>query len=130
MPDYVLQPGYTGPNPSPANLTPKNVPIMVSGGMLASGRPGSVGTDRSTTAGTTAKAIMAANDARQGFYLKNDTTIDVWFNIGGTAAATPGGGNMRLAANGGYFETGAFAPTEAISIIAVSGTPAITAREF
>lgn len=128
MPDYIMQPGYTGP--SPTQITPKNVPILVNNGIMSTGRPASQGTDRSTTASTTAKVILAANDARQGFYLKNDTTIDVWFNIGGTAAATAGGGNMRLPANGGYYETGAFAPTEAISIIAVSGTPAITAREF
>lgn len=128
MPDYIMQPGYTGP--SPTQITPKNVPILVTNGVMSTGRPASQGIDRSTTTSTTAKVILAANDARQGFYLKNDTTIDVWFNIGGTAVATAGGGNMRLPANGGYYETGAFAPTEAVSIIAVSGAPAITAREF
>ena len=63
-------------------------------------------------------------------YLKNDTAIDVWFNIGGTAVAQAGGGNLRLPANGGYFESGSTTPAEAVSIIAASGTPAITAREF
>lgn len=128
MPDYIPYTGYTGP--SPTQLTPKTVYAQINNGVFATGRPASAGTDRSTTAGITAKVLMAANPDRMGFYLKNDTTIDVWFNIGGTAAATAGTGNMRLPANGGYYETGAFAPTEAVSIIAVSGTPAITAREF
>lgn len=128
MPDYIPFTGYTGQSVN--QLSPKTVYAQVNNGVFASGRPASVGTDRSTAAGTTAKVLMAANADRIGFYLKNDTTIDVWFNIGGTAAATAGSGNMRLPANGGYYETGAFAPTEAISIIAVSGTAAITAREF
>lgn len=129
MPDYLIQPGYTGPSPS--QIQPKNVAIQVtSTGSLSVGRPAASGTDRSTTASTTAKVLMPANPDRIGFILKNDSTIDVWFNIGGTAAATAGSGNFRLPANGGYFESGMVTPSEAVSIIAVSGSPAITAREF
>lgn len=128
MPDYIMQPGYTGSLPN--QLSRKDVPILVNAGAIASGRPSSVGIDRSITATTTAQNIMAANAARMGFYLKNDTAVDVWFNIGGSASAIAGGGNMRLPANGGYYETGTFAPSEAISVIAASGAAAITAREF
>lgn len=128
MPDYIMQPGYGGPGPT--QITPKNVLLQVNNGMIAVARPPFTGTDRSTTTSTTAKQLMPANSDRMGFYLKNDTTIDVWFNIGGTAAATAGAGNMRLPANGGYFESGMVTPADAISIIAASGTPAITAREF
>jgi len=89
------------------------------------------GTDRSTAASTTSVPLMVANPSRTAFYIKNDTTIDVWFNVGATAVATAGGGNMKVAANGGYYESApGFVTTAAINIIAASGTPAITAREF
>jgi len=91
----------------------------------------STGTDRSITASTTSQQLMAANSARHGFYIKNDTAIDVWINIGATAVATAGGGNIKIAANGGYFESpAAVTPSAAINIIAASATPAITAREL
>lgn len=128
MPDYIMQPGYTGPNPS--NISRKDVLVQVTNGMLAVGRPPMAGVDRSITTSTAAQTLMPANTSRMGFYLKNDTAIDVWFNIGGTATIVPGAGNLRLPGNGGYFESGMVTPSEAISIIAASGTPAITAREF
>lgn len=91
----------------------------------------SSGTDRSIATSTTSAPLMAANPTRTAFYIKNDTTIDVWFNIGATAVATAGGGNMKVAANGGYYESApGFVTTAAINIIAASGAPAITAREF
>lgn len=128
MPDYLILKGYTGPNP--AQIQPKDVPVMVTNGVLGVARPTLTGTDRSIVAGVAATQLMAANTARMGFYLKNDTAIDVWFNIGAAAQAQAGGGNIKLPANGGYFESGTFTPGEAISIIAASGTPAITAREY
>lgn len=130
MPDFIIVKGYTGPSLAQAQAQTKDVPIMVNGGVLGVARPTLTGTDRSITTGTTAAVLMPANTARMGFYLKNDTAIDVWFNVGGTAAATAGAGNIKLPANGGYFESGTFTPGEAISIIAASGTPAITAREY
>lgn len=86
------------------------------------------GTDRSITATTTSAQLMAANTTRTKFYIKNDSTIDVWINLGATAVATPGGGNMKILANGGYFEFAG--SSSAINIIAASTTAAITAREF
>ncbi len=88
------------------------------------------GTDRSITATTTSQQLMASNTARVAFVIKNDTTIDVWINVGATAVATAGSGNFKVAANGGYYSPDGCVPTGAINIIATSGTPAITAREY
>lgn len=90
----------------------------------------SAGVDRSVTTSTTSSQLMAANTARRGLFIANDTAIDVWINFGATAVATAGGGNIKIGANGGRYESGAFTPSTAINIIATSGTPAITAREF
>lgn len=91
-------------------------------------RPASVtGTDRSLTATTTSAQLMAANASRSRFFIKNDSAVDVWINFGATATATPGSGNMKIAA-GGYFEFSG--GSSAINIVAASGTAAITAREF
>lgn len=91
-------------------------------------RPASVvGTDRSLAATTTSAQLMAANSSRSRFFIKNDSTVDVWINFGATAAATPGSGNMKINA-GSYFEFSG--GSSAINIVAASGTAAITAREF
>lgn len=92
------------------------------------GGSGSAGTDRSITATTTSQQLMAANAARKRIYVANDSTIDVWIRPGGAASAAAGGGNVKVAANGGFFELAG--TTEAWFIIAASGTPAISAREF
>ena len=86
------------------------------------------GTDRSLTATTTSAQLMAANTARTKFFIKNDTAIVVWINMGATAVATPGAGNIAIAANGGYFEFTGY--SGAVNIIAASTTAAVTAREF
>lgn len=88
----------------------------------------SAGTDRSITASTTSQSLIPLNTSRNKFYVKNDSAIDVWINIGATAIAVAGSGNLKIVANGGYFEFSG--STSAINIIAASGTPAITAREF
>lgn len=90
----------------------------------------SAGVDRSVTTSTTSSQLMAANTARRGLFIVNDTAIDVWINFGATAVAAAGAGNIKIGANGGRYESGAFTPSTAINIIAASGTPAITAREF
>ena len=102
-----------------------------SGGPLPVMGSATTGTDRSITASTTSQQLMAANTARKGFYVKNDTAIDVYINPGATAVATAGGGNIKVAASGGYYVSEPTFPTSsAINIIAASGTPAVTAREF
>lgn len=86
------------------------------------------GTDRSATATTTSSSLMGTNTTRARLFIKNDTAIDVWINLGATAAAVPGSGNIRVAANGGYFELENY--SGAVNIIAASSTAAVTAREF
>lgn len=91
-------------------------------------RVNATGTDRSIVATTTSQQLMAANTLRRKLIVKNDTGIVVWINFGAAAVAVAGAGNYAIAANGGYFEIdGALA---AVNIIAASGTPAISAREF
>lgn len=99
------------------------------GGTFTTGAP-ITGTDRSATVTTTASVLMAANASRHGFYVVNDSAVDVYINPGATATATPGSGNIKVDANGGRYESGNFTMAGAISIIAVSATAAITAREF
>ena len=86
------------------------------------------GTNRSITATVSSQQLMAANALRSRFFIKNDTAIVVWINFGAAAVAAAGSGNVAVAANGGFFEFAG--STGAINIIAASGTPAITAREF
>lgn len=88
----------------------------------------SAGTDRSAVVGVASQQLMAASATRSKFFVKNDTAIAVYINMGATAVATPGGGNIMIAANGGYFEFSGY--TGVVNIVAASGTPAITAREF
>lgn len=88
----------------------------------------SLGVDKSITATTTSQPLMAANPNRIRFFVKNDTAIDIWINLGAVSIATAGGGNLKILANGGYFELSG--STSVVNIIAASGTPAITAREF
>lgn len=120
-------------NPVPINSTGNALWVYMTGSS-ASGSTNVLnapvaGTDRSITASTSSQQLMPANATRHGFLIKNDSTIDIWINIGSTAVAAAGGGNLKISANGGYYE----APvgfTTAINIIAASGSPAITAREY
>jgi hypothetical protein len=90
-----------------------------------------VGTDRSITATTTSQTLMASNAARHGFYIKNDSATDCWINIGATAVAAAGTGNIKIPANGGYYESPSSAtPSASINIIVGAGTAAITAQEL
>lgn len=100
-------------------------PLPVSSTLAGSG---TTGTDRSITATTTSQQLMAANPARARFFVKNDSLIVVWINLGATAVAAAGSGNIAVAASGGYFELSGY--TGAVNIIAASTTAAVTAREF
>ncbi|MCZ7488158.1 hypothetical protein [Rhizobium rhizogenes] len=107
-----------------------SIPTTQSTEDLAAVLPAKTTTNRSLATSTTAAAAMPANTARRGWKVKNDSAIDVWINFIGTATAVAGSGNLKVAAGAylasepGYVETGA------MSIIAASGTPAITIYEF
>lgn len=105
--------------PARTDVTPNAIPVYASA---------KAGVDRSITATTTAQVLMAAMTTRGRFYVKNDAAVDIWINIGGTATAAAGTGNIKLAAGGGYYELAGCA--DAVSIIAASATAAVTAREF
>lgn len=111
-----------------ARGTKKTIDVAVVGGALVTALPTAAGTDRSLTIGTTSLQLMPANTARRRFYVKNDTATDVWINPGAAAVATAGGGNIKVPANGGYFELGF--STSAWQIIAAAAGATITAREF
>jgi len=86
------------------------------------------GTDRSATVGTSSATLIARNDARKKFFIKNDGANNVWINFGPTATAVAGGGNFKLASGGGYFEFTGY--TGVISAIAETASVNVTAREF
>ncbi len=89
----------------------------------------SAGTNRSATITTTAANLWPANPNRQGGWIKNDAATDIWCNYDGTASATPGGGNFKIAASGGFYDTEAnFVSTNALSCIGTAAT-AVTSRE-
>lgn len=88
----------------------------------------STGTDRSATVTTTSAQLMPAAAKRKRLFIKNDSATDVWVNFGATAAATPGSGNVKVPANGGYFENEGYSGV--VNAIVAIGTAALTAREF
>ena len=124
MADVLLYIGYDDTNYG----VQKTIPVKVLNGAFLSGVPVSTGTDRSGAAGTNSASLMGANLARRLFYIKNDSAINIWINPSLTAVATPGGGNIKIPAGGGYFEceysSGAW------SVIAESAGATFTAREF
>lgn len=87
------------------------------------------GTNRSTTVGTTATPLMAANTSRQGWKIKNDSAGDIWINFDATATAAPGGGNIKVPAGSYLSSEPGFVETGAMSAIGSAAGLAITARE-
>jgi hypothetical protein len=87
-------------------------------------------TDKSgtVTSGGAAQVLMAANTARRGFLIQNNSTADLWISSVGTAAATQP--SLWLPA-GSYYEppeTGV--PTTAVSIFGATTGQTFTAREW
>jgi len=83
-------------------------------------------TDVSGSSSTTTAQVAAANPARKYFIFHNaDAAIAQWINFG--ADATAGGGSIKVAA-GATFIMDEFVSTDAINVIAASGTPSYTAK--
>lgn len=79
-----------------------------------------------TAGSTTSQQLFAANTTRSRVLIQNqDAAINVFVNVGATAVA--GAGNLRIAPGGTLELTGT---SEAVNLIAASGTPAICAWEF
>lgn len=89
----------------------------------------SAGTNRSATVGTVAVTLMAANTARRGWRIRNDSAGDVWINFDATATAAAGGGNIKIPANSSLTSEPGFVETGAMSAIGSAAALAITARE-
>lgn len=88
------------------------------------------GTNRSATVGTTAVTLMAANAARRGWKVKNDTASDIWINFDAAATAAAGSGNFKIPAGGFAASEPGFVETGAMSAIGAAAGLAITAREY
>ena len=74
--------------------------------------------DRSLTVTTTSQEAMPANPSRYGYEVWNDASVDVWVRMGTPAVASAGGGNKKVAANGGrLFGTGDVVDQKAMHII-------------
>lgn len=86
------------------------------------------GTDRSASVGLASAALIPANLNRTKFFVRNDSANAIWINMGATAVAVAGGGNIKIAATGGYFEFGGY--DGIVNAIAEVGAVNITAREF
>ncbi len=82
-------------------------------------------TDKSgtITSGGAAQTIAAANTARRGFWIQNQSTGDLWLSTIGTAAATQP--SLRLPA-GSYYEF----PVNGVSTGAISLFGATTGQAF
>lgn len=89
---------------------------------------GTTGTDRSASVATTAAQLMPANANRTRLIIKNDGANAIWVNLGGTAAATAGGGNYKIASGGGFLEIQGY--TGAVSAIAETSAVNVSAREL
>lgn len=88
--------------------------------------PGTL-TNRSGTATTTASTLMAANTARKYIFIQNTSGGTIWFNFTATAVTTPP--SIRLQNGEQFVMEGTFISTEAISVIAASGSRDYTAKE-
>ncbi|MDH7638954.1 hypothetical protein [Sphingomonas oryzagri] len=79
-----------------------------------------------TTGSATSQQLFAANTSRSKVLIQNqDASINVFVNVG--AAAVAGAGNLRIAPGATLELNGT---SEAINLIAASGTPAICAWQF
>lgn len=97
---------------------PKMVPIAPQ--VTQTNRSGTI------TAGGTAQVLMAANTAREGFWLQNLSTADLWLSDLGTAAATQP--SLQIAA-GAYYEAPAVT-AGAYSIYGATTGQAFACREW
>jgi hypothetical protein len=93
------------------------------------GRLSGPSTDRSGAASTSSAQVCAANSFRKYLYFQNlDAAIVMYINFGSAASAAAG--SFKVAAGASIvFGSGSFCPTDAVNVIAASGTPAYTCKE-
>jgi hypothetical protein len=87
-------------------------------------------TDKSGSSSTTASTVAAQNQYRKVFYFHNlDATIVQYICFGGTASSSAAGSIKVAAGASVQFDVSGFCPTDAVSVVAASGTPKYTAFE-
>ncbi len=91
------------------------------------------GTDRSSTIATggTSQTLVTVAQAPNGFKVFNpDATNDLWISEFGTAAANAQG-SIRIAANGGFYETPpGYTPNSIVTIVGAVTGQKITASSW
>lgn len=107
-------------------VTQSTSPWVVSGTTTVNPANGSL-TDRSSTATTASSQVAAANANRKYFYIQNVSGGIVWINFGTAAVAAPP--SIRIANGEEWRMEGSFISTQAINIIAASGSRDYTAKE-
>jgi hypothetical protein len=95
------------------------------------GKDNAVSGDTTITAGSTAQNLFGGTAPINGFAVYNpDPTNDLWVSDNGTASAN-GQGCIRVASNGGGFESPpGYKPLGAISIVGAVSGQKITARRW
>lgn len=84
-------------------------------------------TDRSGAGAVTSAQVAAANSSRKYFFIQNlDSGIVIYVNFGAAATST---NSIKLTAGAAFVMEGNFVSTQAINVIAASGTPAYCAKE-
>ena len=119
----------TNSSGSTSNLT--NFALLLQIADATGGRDNAVAGDTTITAGGTAQTLFGGVVPINGYAVYNpDSTNDLWVSDTGTAASN-GQGSIRVAANGGGFETpGSYRPVGVISVIGASTGQKITARRW
>lgn len=87
-------------------------------------------TDRSgsVTTGGTAQTLMAANTARNGFWIQNTSSADLWISdVGAAATASP---SLKIVSGALYESPRAGVSTGLISIIGANAGQTFSAREW
>lgn len=80
------------------------------------------------TTGGVAQVLMAANTARKGFWIQNNSAGDLWISDVGTAAATQP--SLKIQSGELYESLVNGVSTSAISIYGATTSQAFSAREF
>jgi hypothetical protein len=82
----------------------------------------------SITSGGAAQVLMRANDNRQGYWLQNTSSGDLWISdVGTAAAASP---SIQVPAGSLYESTFGGCPTTTLSIFGATGGQTFGCREW
>jgi hypothetical protein len=109
-------------------FAPRSVAVGANGVPLGGGAAALADRSGTITLGGTAQNAMAANTARQGFWVQNNSTGDLWINT--LATAIVGQPSLRIPAGALYETPVGGVGTGAVSIIGATTAQAFSAREW